>query len=62
MRVVVISVGGNFHNAKAQLNRNNMGEYLVTMDFTGSLTMVVLKMPEAKFREFVKAKILSEHD
>lgn len=37
--------GGNMHEAAVTINRMGLATYLVTMDYAGSLTICVFRMP-----------------
>lgn len=47
MQLVTTNLGGNLHVAAGTLNHMGLADYVLTMDFSGSSTTVVLRVPDA---------------
>jgi hypothetical protein len=44
-QLISTNLGGNIHDACILLNRIALAEYVISLDFSGSATVAVLKVP-----------------
>lgn len=45
MQLISTNIGGNLHNASNALNKMGLADFVIAMDFSGSSTVVVLRVP-----------------
>lgn len=46
MQLVSTNIGGNLHEASNAINKMGLAEYVLTMDFSGSGTIVVFRVSD----------------